>query len=105
MNGKAEKKKENRSSILSSSSPQDLVLLGAAQISNKRSSSGTGPSQMQHMQEADAIKTAKNTRCRSSSAYRKATYRFLRVGRLPRKNVQQQAAISLPAVPQSKDSK
>jgi hypothetical protein len=103
MNGKAEKKKENSSSIPSSSSSKDMVLLGSEKSSNRSSVSRPGHVPVCGVQETDAKKHAQNPRSRSHSPCRKATYRFLRLGTLPRAAVQLSAATPLPSLSQTKN--
>lgn len=102
---KAPKKEKDPSPVFSQCCPQDMVLLGSEESCNKGSKSGSGPYSLRYMRKASAVQPAQNTRSRSHSANRKATYRFLRLGTLPRKDVQYPATSVVPSLPQGKNRK
>jgi len=81
------KKEEDGTSVPSSSSAQNLVLLGSAEGCNRCSESGTGSGKVCEVPQVNTLQNAQDTCSRSYRPRGKATKRFLRVGALPRKNV------------------
>ncbi len=105
MNGKKKTQKEDSTPVPSSSSKEGLVLLGAAPVSNRSGQSGTGSLPVCQMQEAKTSGGQKDMGSRPYRANRKATYRFLRLGTIPRANVQRPPTAFMPTLPQKKNSK
>lgn len=102
---KKTKKEKDSTPVPSSGCPQDVVLLGVQESSHQGSSSGAGPSKVLPVQEVKTASRQEDLGNRSHSSNRKATYRFLRVGYLPGKDVHKSPTAPLPTLPQGKNSK